>query len=384
MPPTHMSSWNLSRLLYWIIAFLAIGYLPLAFTYMWHFFGTNSPAWQTSLTAFSVSPDYAVGAGSVDAARKLDYAHSRVIMLVHTTLGSLALALAMFQFVTRLRVRYPVLHRWTGRVYMALMTVSIVGSIAFLLRNNAVRFWMGMAFDLQLWALAASTLLTGFVALWAIRKRDIVTHQAWMCMNIALMLTAPLLRVFWIWIGPLWYRADLLSNLGAGSIVLAILAPGGGAIAFMLTRRNGVRLPVPDLQVPSIRTLLAVAAAGALITVVCYNYLPADFPYELLGVHLVPFVGYLLICLGGHLRALARQDRTAAWQWKILFAGAALIPAFTNAGWMASQLILSPPNAYLVATMIAASGSILLSFAVVVDLSSRSARGPAAAQARVG
>ncbi len=62
---------------------------------------------------------YALGDGSVDAVRHQAYAEHRVVLLVHTTLGALALTLAMFQFSARIRERWPAVHRWNGRSYLA-------------------------------------------------------------------------------------------------------------------------------------------------------------------------------------------------------------------------------------------------------------------------
>ncbi|MBH9879409.1 DUF2306 domain-containing protein, partial [Clostridioides difficile] len=92
----------------------------------------------------------------------------------------------------------PAVHRWVGRAYLAFMSVSMLTAIIFLVAAPYVGHFIGRAFDLQLWALALGTLGSAWYALYAIRNRDMTTHRAWMTYSIALMMTAPLLRVLWI------------------------------------------------------------------------------------------------------------------------------------------------------------------------------------------
>lgn len=370
------TNWPLSRLLYWLVVALVVGYAPLAINYMWRYFYPDTVQLQAMLTTAIVGHDYATGARSVDAVRAADYMHNRLILLMHTTLGGIALTLAMFQFSARLRQRYPAAHRWMGRVYMLLMTLAMFGSLSFLVRTHPVPVWGGLAFDMQLWALALSTLASGWLAVWAIRRRYVVTHQAWIGVNIALMLTAPLLRVFWIGIGPLWHKADLLGNLGAGSISLTIVAPGGAAIAFMLAR---ARLPIqrstaPDGSMTDSLTTALLAIAGIAVFALQCRTLPANFPYELLSMHLVPLVGYSLLCWIGYANARSKGQAFAAWQWRVLLIGAAYVPIAVNLAWWAGELVLAQSDAFLASTMIAAAAPIFLSIAVVADTVGRRTR----------
>ncbi|MFJ2990998.1 DUF2306 domain-containing protein [Collimonas sp. NPDC087041] len=371
------TNWPLSRLLYWLIVAIAVGYAPLAINYMWRYFYPGTVQLQAMLTTAVVGHDYATGARSVDAVRAADYMHNRLILLMHTTLGGIALTLAMFQFSSRLRQRYAPAHRWMGRIYIVLMTLAMLGSLSFLVRTHPVPVWGGLAFDMQLWALALSTLASGWLALWAIRRRYVVMHQAWIGVNIALMLTAPLLRVFWIGIGPLWHKADLLGNLGAGSISLTIVAPGGAAIAFMLSRARlpAQRSAVPDRLVTGSLGIALLAAAGILVSVLHCRTLSANFPYTLLIImHLVPLVGYSLLCWIGYTNARSKGQAFAVWQWHVLLIGAACVPIATNLAWWVGELVLTQSDAFLASTMIAAAVPIFLSFAVVADTVGRRTR----------
>jgi hypothetical protein len=84
-----------SRAWFVVIAAVAVLYLPMALTYTWPLF-FPAPHLQDGLNTVVNGSDYAVGHGSVQDVRHVDYTHHRVVMLVHTTLGGLALTLAMF------------------------------------------------------------------------------------------------------------------------------------------------------------------------------------------------------------------------------------------------------------------------------------------------
>ena len=189
---------TLSRGLFLFTAVVGALYLPLALNYTWPLFGTGVPRWQDDVNTAINGRGYALGDGSVDAVRHQAYAEHRVVLLVHTTLGALALTLAMFQFSARIRERWPAVHRWNGRSYLALMTVSMLTALIFLYVTPPARHFIGPAFETQLRGLAVGTLASAWYALYAIRKRDMVSHRAWMTYSIAFMLTAPLLRFIWI------------------------------------------------------------------------------------------------------------------------------------------------------------------------------------------
>jgi hypothetical protein len=363
-----------SRHWYWLIAVLGVGYAPLAVGYMWRYFVAGAPQWQASLTSAFDGRAYATGYGSVDWARAVAYQDHRVVMLIHTTLGGLALALGIFQLSGRLRRRWPVAHRWTGRVYLVLVAISMVAALTFLITAGPADHFGAPAFDLQLWALALGTLGTAALGFVAIRRRNIVAHQAWMGMNIALMLTAPLLRVFWIGMKPVWPRADLLANLGAGAITLAIVAP----IAFMITRpRRAAGTPA----IHAARTYGLIATTGAVATAVVavrYAGLPGPFPREMLSVYLIPWAGATAACAIGAYRAHQDARFTAEKHWRILLTGLALVPVAINTMWLAATIAVNNMDAYLAAAMVASAAPIAIALAIVVtDASKRPERKPA-------
>ena len=360
-----------SRVLFWAVAVMAVLYVPLAVSYMWHFFDAGAPRLQDSLTAAINGREYAVGEHSVMWARGHDYGSHRVVMLLHTSLGGLALGLSMLQFSGRLRTRRPRVHRRVGRAYLALMTASMLFAITFLVLSAPVDYTGGTGFDLQLWALAGATLFSGWYALFAIRRRDVITHRAWMSMSIAFMMTAPLLRVVWIGLAPVLPDADLLMNLGAGAIMLGVVAPAGAAVAFMLTHR--ARQTTPG-RVPAGRRnagLVALAALGSVAFVLRFQPLPDAIPASIPALHVIPAWGYLAICAAGAHAARRNQDAVRERRWSWLMTGAAAAPITSVIVGIIAGVVYGPVDGYMVGPMVGAPVPIMLTFALVVHQASR-------------
>ncbi|MFD3686306.1 DUF2306 domain-containing protein [Nocardiopsis sp. NPDC058631] len=110
---------------------------------------------------------------------------------VHAIPSSLALLIGPFQFVTRLRVRYPKAHRVAGRVYM----VSVVlGSIAALF---AATFSVsGFSVQVAFYILTAAWLYTLAQAYRTIRRGEVHLHRVWMIRNYALTFASVTLRIY--------------------------------------------------------------------------------------------------------------------------------------------------------------------------------------------
>ncbi|XBB65605.1 DUF2306 domain-containing protein [Nocardioides sp. WV_118_6] len=369
---------------FWVVAVVAIGYFPLAFTYGWHFFAADAPRLQDHLQGAVVSHDFAFGHGSVVQLRAEDYREHRVVMLVHTSTGALALALAMLQFSPRLRATRPAVHRYAGRVYLALMATSMLAAYAFLLGSPVIDYFGGSAFDLQLWGLATGTLGSAAYALWAIRRRDVVTHRAWMTMNIAFLLTAPLLRVLWVGLGRIDEGLELMVSLDSGASTLAIVAPGGGAIAFLLTQRATRRADVAPNARLQYAAAVVVAALGSLWLLDRFGRLPAEAPGALLWAgHLLPAWGLLAICLVGAVRAGRAGQGIGEQRWRWLAWGAALATPVTALVVVAATPSYGLVDGFLAGQMLAPVTPILVAFALIVHTAAprRRVRGAAAAPA---
>lgn len=363
-----------SRRFFWLTVAVAVFYVPLALNYTWPLFAPGMSRWQDSVNILANGRTYAVGEGSVESVRHGAYAEHRVVLMVHTTLAGLALALGLFQFSPRLRTRRPAIHRWIGRVYLALMSVSMVTALVFLYLTPAAQHFIGPAFETQLRALAIGTLGSAWYAVYAIRHRDVITHQAWMTYGIALMMTAPLLRVIWIGIQPLIPQHDLLTNIGVGSIILGVAAPGSAVFAFMLNQRSARDAAIPSAPRRVYFFAFALAVVGSLAYTSLVVRLSPPIPHVLVLFHLVPAWIVIALAARGVFRARAIGDTVRERQWRWLLWG------FAGAPTAASVYAQIVPPAFTTADAVLAGGMdgpvipITVGFALVVHAAARSQR----------
>ena len=361
----------LSRGLFIVAAAVAVLYLPLAMNYTWPLFHPEATSWQDGVNTVVNGPGYATADGSVQSVRHAAYAEHRVVLLVHTTLGAVALTLALFQFSSRLRERRPAVHRWTGRAYLALMSVSMLTALIFLYATPPAEHFIGPAFETQLRALAVGTLASAWYALYAIRKRDVISHRAWMTYSIAFMLTAPLLRFIWIGIQPVIPQHDLLTNIGVGSLILGVAAPGGAALAFMLTQHTPPEAGTTPVSAWRYGAAGAIALLGSLTYTGLTLRLPEPIPHTLVAFHLVPLWIAIALTALGVVRARMRGATARERQWRWLLWGFAAAPV------SASLFSMIVPPAFTAADAIIAGGMdgagipITICFALVVRAAAR-------------
>ncbi|QSB12815.1 DUF2306 domain-containing protein [Natronosporangium hydrolyticum] len=111
----------------------------------------------------------------------------------HAIPSSLALLIGPFQFVTRIRVRYPKLHRNLGRVYLGSV---VLGSITALF---AATFSVsGFSVQVAFYIMTAAWLYTLVQAYRTIRQGQVQLHRIWMIRNYALTFAAVSLRIYLI------------------------------------------------------------------------------------------------------------------------------------------------------------------------------------------
>ncbi|WP_017580351.1 DUF2306 domain-containing protein [Nocardiopsis valliformis] len=119
------------------------------------------------------------------------FASHYVTIAVHAVPSSLALLIGPFQFLTRIRVRYPKAHRVSGQIYM----VSVVlGSIAALFA--ATYSVSGFSVQVAFYILTAAWLYTLYQAYTTIRRGEVQLHRIWMIRNYALTFAAVSLRIY--------------------------------------------------------------------------------------------------------------------------------------------------------------------------------------------
>ncbi len=124
---------------------------------------------------------------------------------LHFAAGSSILVLGFIQLITVIRVRYPALHRWSGRVYVSVALLAGIGGLTFIAVKGTVGGTvMDIGFSLYGVLMVACAVQTYYCA----RVRRLEAHRVWG------------LRLFALAIGSWLYRMDygfwLLLTDGAG------------------------------------------------------------------------------------------------------------------------------------------------------------------------
>lgn len=306
--------------------FLAVVYAPIGLSSLWFAYLPDAPRLQERLDTWVGGEEYATGSGSLDAVRTAAYVDHRVLMLVHTTLGAMALLLAAGQLVAVARVR-PRTHRALGKFHLILVTVSMVAAMAFLLVSPSVPGLGQTAFRWQLWVLAVSTLGSAWLSFAVARRREIQAHRAWLTLNLAFLLTAPLLRLLWTLLAAVFPGQEMLTNIETGAVFLAVVAPFGAAVAFIVRSSPGGIRPLPITgAVPRGLGhhvhLVALAAAGAWLLVATGRGNEELEAY--VWFHVGPVALCVTICLAGILQAHRAGSIARAGAWAILLGGVSL------------------------------------------------------------
>ena len=124
---------------------------------------------------------------------------------LHFAAGGIILVLGCIQLIGTIRARYPALHRWIGRIYVAAALLAGVGGLAFIAAKGTIG---GTVMDIGFSLYGALMVLAAVQTFRHAQARRLDAHRAWA------------LRLFALAIGSWLYRMDygfwaLLAN-GAG------------------------------------------------------------------------------------------------------------------------------------------------------------------------
>lgn len=112
------------------------------------------------------------------------------LLLVHIVTAIPCLALGPFLMLPRFRLRFPRIHRWMGKVYIAGVLVSAV--LGFTLASGNEH---GLAAKLGFMSLATVWFVTTFNAYRRIRAGDLPAHRRWMLRSYAISLAVVTVRL---------------------------------------------------------------------------------------------------------------------------------------------------------------------------------------------
>jgi uncharacterized membrane protein len=183
----------------------------------------SEPVRRRVLEAFGVVDPLAAGrAAEIERFDSRFAAHPRATIL-HVVPGALFLLLAPLQFAPPLRRRFARLHRWCGRVLLALGVVTACTGFYF-----GFLMPFGGAGETAAIALFGALFLTALgLAFAAVRRGDVACHRAWM------------IRAFAVALGVATVRL-------VGAVLDVLLAPAGWppSAFFVLTLWTGWSLTV--------------------------------------------------------------------------------------------------------------------------------------------
>ena len=104
------------------------------------------------------------------------FAEHRLLTLLHVVPGGLFFVLIPLQFSSRVRARYPKLHRYSGRILLTGITVSLIPGLFF-----GIVMPFGGRLEAMLIALLGIFLLYAMaMAVMAIRRGEVARHREWM------------------------------------------------------------------------------------------------------------------------------------------------------------------------------------------------------------
>ncbi|AHH95249.1 DUF2306 domain-containing protein [Kutzneria albida] len=140
------------------------------------------------IAAYFVTP-YLTGSSTVPIDRSIPGYY--VSLVIHAAPAGLALIIGPWQFVPRLRARFPRLHRVLGRVYL----VSVVAA-ALAASYSAAVTPSGFPLQVAFYMLVVAWLYSAAQAYRTIRRREVQLHRIWMIRNYTLTFAAVTLRLY--------------------------------------------------------------------------------------------------------------------------------------------------------------------------------------------
>lgn len=114
-----------------------------------------------------------------------------ILSSMHVIGGAVVLLTGALQFWQPLRIQYPVIHRWLGRLYLIFVAIGGVAGLLLAPHSSGgvvAQFGFGM--------LAVLWLFSGVKAYTSVRAGHIQAHRQWMMRNFALTFGAVMLRVY--------------------------------------------------------------------------------------------------------------------------------------------------------------------------------------------
>lgn len=112
---------------------------------------------------------------------------------IHFAAGGIILILGCIQLVEKIRLKYPAVHRWLGRIYVLAALMTSIGGLIFIFVKGTIG---GPVMDLGFGGYGVLTFIAAIATIRFARSRDFDRHRAWA------------IRLFALAIGSWLYRMD--------------------------------------------------------------------------------------------------------------------------------------------------------------------------------
>lgn len=145
-----------------------------------------------------------------------------IVLSVHNVLGGICMLFGALQFWPAFRRRFPTWHRVFGTVYLLAAQSAMVASMVYLSRTPVADIYDQLTFYIGLWGLAIGVTVSLWMAVYSMLRKQIAQHQAWMCINYGMLLTAPVQRYGWLVFGM---ASPELRQLEGNYAVTSVLVP---------------------------------------------------------------------------------------------------------------------------------------------------------------
>lgn len=182
------------------------------------------------------------------------------VRTIHGAFGIIAIATAVVQILPGLRKRFPLVHRWNGRIYVflgVLPSAIILIPVIFVMGDPTLSILM---FWNALW------IVTTVLAWRAVRRRQYLVHRRWMTYSIAITLTAAtngalaILSPYLTWLVPTPVLLDVIHWL---TFLVHLSVAHWIVTHYTATPYPARRRAVATTPVPSTPTILTPEAATA-------------------------------------------------------------------------------------------------------------------------
>jgi uncharacterized membrane protein len=160
--------------------------------------------------------------------------------LAHILPGILLLCLAPLQFSTRIRTKYPSLHRWSGRVLLAAAVVLGLSGLFF----GALVPYAGLSEAVPSAVFGLLFLLATVQAFRAIRRRDLRRHREWVIRLFALAMGVGTIRLCGVGLVAIGVT-EVPKIVGLSFWIGWLLTLGGAEAWIRVTKGHYADQPVP-------------------------------------------------------------------------------------------------------------------------------------------